>query len=43
MTVEYQDESAPVSTPLYCGGPSSGYDLPGTSELTQKAQRRDAQ
>ena len=41
MTVEYQDESAPVSTPLYCGGPSSGYDLSGTSELTQQVQRGD--
>ena len=43
MTVEYQDESAPVFTPLYCGGPSSGYDLPGASELTQQAERGDAQ
>ena len=33
MTVEYQAESAPVSTPLYRGGPSSGYDLSETSEL----------
>ena len=28
MTVEYQDESTTVSTSLYCGGPSSGFDLP---------------
>ena len=25
MTVEYQDESVPVSTPFRCGGPYSGY------------------